>query len=373
MQAEFVYDGDGNRVQQVDHSGSQPVTVTYTNDNAGMSQALVMDDGTTQTYNLFGLDLIEQDDDSAVRVLLADGLGSVRVERGGAAVETLTTFEPFGTVLAQAGTSDTTYGFAGEQHDASGLVYLRARYYNPDLKVFMSRDPFAGWDRVPASQNGYSYSHNNPVNYTDPTGEIVPIIIGGIIIGVITGITWDVMINQGASSGGFDQLVNGFDSELWHNLQCQVNWQQAEFYGATGGIIGGISAPLIHLNLFPPPEKLVHPELERPVDRGNRFHYDEKNGADGQYGPSQIQEMYPDTEFRFPRRGQSGADVEYLDGKHPSEYPNSTWLEGNDFGDFKPNTPNGSRTFSQEINNGKLPEDTTPLPYDPDRLELLEE
>jgi RHS repeat-associated protein len=74
--------------------------------------------------------------------------------------------------LAQTGASGTVYGFTGEQEDdASDLLYLRARYYNPALKVFQSRDPYPGSARVPASQNGYSYVHGNPVNYTDPTGE----------------------------------------------------------------------------------------------------------------------------------------------------------------------------------------------------------
>jgi hypothetical protein len=37
LQAQFIYDGDGYRVQQVDHNGDQPVTTTYTNDNSGLS------------------------------------------------------------------------------------------------------------------------------------------------------------------------------------------------------------------------------------------------------------------------------------------------------------------------------------------------
>jgi YD repeat-containing protein len=40
-QAEFVYDGDGNRLQQIDHTGSQTLTTTYTNDIVGLSQVLV--------------------------------------------------------------------------------------------------------------------------------------------------------------------------------------------------------------------------------------------------------------------------------------------------------------------------------------------
>jgi RHS repeat-associated protein len=175
LQAAFVYDGDGNRAQQVDHTGSQPITTTYTNDNSGLSQVLVSDDGTTKTTNLLGLSLIQQDDGAIVRTLLADRLGSVRVEMVGNAIDSTTTYEPYGKLLARTGTSGTVYGYTGEQYDgAAGLVYLRARYYNPNLKLFMSRDPFPGWQTLSASQHGYSYVHNNPVNLTDPSGEFVP-------------------------------------------------------------------------------------------------------------------------------------------------------------------------------------------------------
>ena len=137
----------------------------------GLSQVLVASDGVTTTYNLFGLDLIHQDDGATTRTLLADGLGSARTEMAGGAVATVTTYEPFGNPLAQTGTSGTVYGFTGEQHDAAtGLVYLRARYYAPSLRVFLSRDPYPGSSGRPATQNGYSYVSNNSVNKTDPSG-----------------------------------------------------------------------------------------------------------------------------------------------------------------------------------------------------------
>ncbi|VAW32539.1 hypothetical protein MNBD_CHLOROFLEXI01-523 [hydrothermal vent metagenome] len=165
--AAYSYDGSSNRLQQIDSSGTTPITTTYTNDNAGLSQVLVSNDGTTTTLNLFGLDLIQQDDGSETRTLLIDGLGSARVEMVGNTIENTTTYEPYGKLLTQIGSSGTTYGYTGEQYDtATSLVYLRARYYNPNLKAFMSRDPFSGWVGLPASQHPYSYVHNNPMTHT---------------------------------------------------------------------------------------------------------------------------------------------------------------------------------------------------------------
>ena len=171
LQAAFVYDGDGYRVQMIDYTGL-PLATTYSNDILGLTQVLLADDGATTTANLLGLDLIAQDNGSETRVLLADGLGSARVEMVGGVVETTTTYEPYGKLLAQSGSSGTTYGFTGEQEDAAtGLVYLRSRYYSPYLNQFESRDPFSGYVKLPVSQNGYSYAHNNSINYTDPSGH----------------------------------------------------------------------------------------------------------------------------------------------------------------------------------------------------------
>jgi hypothetical protein len=101
------------------------------------------------------------------------------------------------------------------------------------------------------------------------------------------------------------------------------------------------------------------------ANTGNRVHYDSLNGAKGQELPSALQQKYPDTEFRFTRRGQAGADVEVVGGRHPSDYPGSTWQKGKNHADFKPDTTNGRSKFGREIRNGKLPKDTQFLPYDP--------
>ena len=50
------------------------------------------------------------------------------------------------------GNGSTGYGFTGERWEAySGLVFLRARYYEPGMGRFVSKDPF---DSAPIS--GYT-------------------------------------------------------------------------------------------------------------------------------------------------------------------------------------------------------------------------
>jgi RHS repeat-associated protein len=137
-----------------------------------LTQVLAADGGTDQTRYLFGLDLIYQDDGNETRYLLADGLGSVRTELVSDTVEAVTTYSPYGNLLAQTGASGTVYGFTGEQYDsATDLLYLRARYYNPYIYRFLTPDSIVPEFTGPQSLNPYAYVQNNPVNFVDPSGH----------------------------------------------------------------------------------------------------------------------------------------------------------------------------------------------------------
>ena len=65
----------------------------------------------------------------------------------------------------------TGFGFDGEWKDSTGLYYLRARYYDPNAGVFLSEDSVSGDIESAISLNGYSFVENDPVNYTDPSGN----------------------------------------------------------------------------------------------------------------------------------------------------------------------------------------------------------
>jgi RHS repeat-associated protein len=78
------------------------------------------------------------------------------------------------------------FRFTGERHDdPTGLVYLRARQYDPDLGRFVSLDLVIGSLSRPQTLNRYAYVVNNPLKYTDPTGEIVPLVALAIVLLVV--------------------------------------------------------------------------------------------------------------------------------------------------------------------------------------------
>ena len=61
---------------------------------------------------------------------------------------------------------DDWLGYDGQYTDPeTGLVYLRARYYDPTTGQFATRDPQAALTAQP-----YGYASDDPMNLADPTG-----------------------------------------------------------------------------------------------------------------------------------------------------------------------------------------------------------
>lgn len=97
-----------------------------------------------------------------------DGINSVvATSTQGGAIAGAQLFDAWGNMVQSSG-SIAQYGYTGREPDASGLIYYRARYYDPTIGRFISRDP-AG---MPDGVNQYAYANNNPVNFTDPSGLV---------------------------------------------------------------------------------------------------------------------------------------------------------------------------------------------------------
>jgi RHS repeat-associated protein len=150
-------------------------------------------------------------------------------------------------------------GFTGHQHlDEFGLINMNGRLYDPVLARFLSPDPFVQAPDNLQNHNRYSYALNNPLIYTDPSGEFIftalallipgaqfllPIAIGadlGALTGGIRGANSDVGFWGGAWRGAAVGVVAGSLSIIGGGtFAVNLAWGAGE-----GAVTGGFDAAL---------------------------------------------------------------------------------------------------------------------------------
>ena len=177
----YTYNGMGQRLHQDGQTIVNGITGTSTTDyvldtQPGLWKVLQATTGSTSiTSYVHGPSGLQQQYNPSAPTaplwMVPDGLGSVRSVADNTAMPQETRFyDPYGTPTQTSGTSQTVFGFTGEETDTNGLLNLRARYYNPAIGQFMSLDPLEGGVGQPMSLNRYSYVQGNPINWTDPLG-----------------------------------------------------------------------------------------------------------------------------------------------------------------------------------------------------------
>ncbi len=166
--SQYSYDGASKRTSKT--VGATTTTYSY---DVGRRLPVMIEDG-ARKY-VWGPGLAYATDASGANVLHVyhkDALGSVWAlsDANGQVTDTYQR-DPFGVPGARQGTSAQPFGFAGEPLDSeTGLLYLRARMYDPETGRFIQRDPFAGLARRPGTLNRYVYVGDNPVNRRDRRG-----------------------------------------------------------------------------------------------------------------------------------------------------------------------------------------------------------
>ncbi len=162
----YAYDGDGKRVSST--VGGNTTRYVY---DVGGGLPVLLDDGTQKYVWGRGLAYTTTEAGTLQGVYHTDGLGSVRAitDSTKGVVQTYQTDE-FGIPTQAQGASPQPFGYTGEQVDSTGLVYLRARMYDPTSGRFLQRDPLpesgpgiTGWNR-------YAYAADNPVSVVDHSG-----------------------------------------------------------------------------------------------------------------------------------------------------------------------------------------------------------
>ncbi len=213
----YEYDGDGTRVAQIDSTG----TTDFVWDRESGLPMLVSDGDTG--YLQLGRLPFAATAGGTTSYLLGDALGSVRAVTGpGGGITSRQSFDVWG---APRTALSATFGFAGEQHDSTGLVHLRARQYDPSIGRFLSPDALQ--PNAPGTQgwNLYGYAGSNPVTLVDPSGNsvLMEYAITGLVVGAVIGTAIGLFRCSGQT--GFAQM------------QCVV---ENAALGGLSGLVGGI-------------------------------------------------------------------------------------------------------------------------------------
>jgi RHS repeat-associated protein len=213
---QFAYNGDGVRTSKT-VSGD---TTQYILDLAATLPVVVSD---TEAVYLYGLDIIAQQQ-AERQYYFHDGLGSVRqmLDSTGE-VQTSYAYDPFGVPVV-AGDSSNPYQFTGEAWDEEvELLYLRARYYQPETGRFITKDPWLGLMARPATLNAYVYVTNDPVNNVDPRG-----LDGGEPGGICPECKemMDECDSDGVVNGVIDYFSDDESEEIWIAEQCPVDFDE---------------------------------------------------------------------------------------------------------------------------------------------------
>jgi RHS repeat-associated protein len=129
---------------------------------------LILGDGTNSyIYGPGGLPIEQISSGGTVTYLHHDQQGSTRLLTGSTGTVTgKCTYGAYGTSTCEGATTTPLVGYDAQYTSSdTGLIYPRARVYDPATAQFITVDPIANLTRAP-----YYYAGDNPLNFSDPTG-----------------------------------------------------------------------------------------------------------------------------------------------------------------------------------------------------------
>jgi len=176
----FTYDGDSNRVKSVITTNIGTTTTYFVGNYYEVS-------GSTITkYYYASAQRIAMRTGGTLNFIIGDHLGSTSLttDANGVVVSEMK-YKAWGEERYSSGNSSTNYTYTGQYSYASdfGLMYYGARWYDDTLGRFSSADTIIPGTGNPQAWDRYAYVHNNPLAYTDPTGQDpIPEFIDGFLL-----------------------------------------------------------------------------------------------------------------------------------------------------------------------------------------------
>lgn len=184
--ADYIYDHNGKRIAKKEYTNGALKRIVYSLEDGFEKVKLASNSAVENTtyYMANGKVEAKNNPDGSRTYYYGDHLGSnaMLTNQSGTVVEK-TSYEPFGEV--KSGGTKSKFQYTGQEKDAeTGLNYYDSKYYDSHIQRFIQADPIVQDVYDPQMLNRYSYVRNNPLKYTDPSGN-VPILAVGIVGGVI--------------------------------------------------------------------------------------------------------------------------------------------------------------------------------------------
>jgi RHS repeat-associated protein len=169
--ANYAYDNGGMRVKKT----TRNATTVYHYDIANQVLCETDEKGDLKSSYVYTNNqrIAEIKADGTIHVFYNDAIGSpVLITDKGLKDVQRYIYEPFGNLVVSKGTGENNYTFTGKERDIeSDLFYFGARYYNPMLGRFISKDTANANHQDPQSLNRYVFCFNNPLIFVDPDGK----------------------------------------------------------------------------------------------------------------------------------------------------------------------------------------------------------
>ncbi|CAK8723977.1 hypothetical protein GMJAKD_13440 [Candidatus Electrothrix aarhusensis] len=164
----YTYNAENQRIAAADGGASTQYII---NPNASLSQVLIREDQAgKKTYYVYGIGLIGQEKNGAYRSFHYDFRGStVAMTDETGKITHQYAYTAYGTVKAVQEEAFNPFRYVGQygvMYEGNGLYYMRARYYQPELRRFLGEDPI--WNK-----NLFAYVEGNPLVGIDPSGLYV--------------------------------------------------------------------------------------------------------------------------------------------------------------------------------------------------------
>ncbi|WP_432171827.1 polymorphic toxin-type HINT domain-containing protein [Streptomyces sp. 1222.5] len=233
----FLNDGDGNRLIRRDSTGTTlylAETELRLNKTGGNVTA-------TRYYSHAG-QTVAMRTPSDLTWLCTDHHGTAALQID-AAAQALTRrpTKPFGE---DRGTKKPAAwrgekGFIGGTEDPTGLTHLGSREYDTTTGRFISVDPI-GDLKDPQQINGYAYSNNNPVTFSDADGEFFDPIFGAIMAAVIAAVAAVAVLSNGSGRSGGSTSSGGMSTTGSSNYS-QNGSPGSTCYNFSGGYTVSVS------------------------------------------------------------------------------------------------------------------------------------